>query len=214
MKYLKMLGLAAVAAMALMAFLGASSASADVLCSVNNTPVCPTGNVVTEIEATIASGGSAALTNTAGEPLVTCTESGVSGTVAKQGNGVEPEGSISSLTWGGCNHTADTIKNGSLKIETRISKNEKGEEVHTNTLTASGTEVTVSILGVSCTYGPGATPISVGDLTVGSPAIVHANTVVNKTAGSFVCPSTAGWVATYTVTKPAGLWVSTKKEGE
>ena len=40
MKYVKMLGLAAVAAMALMAFLGASSASATVLCKTHITSGC------------------------------------------------------------------------------------------------------------------------------------------------------------------------------
>lgn len=210
MKYVKMLGLAAVAAMAFMAFVGSSSASADVLCSVNNTPLCPAGNVVSSLESSLKAGTTASLTTTAGEALVTCTESGVSGTVEKQGKEVEPEGPVSSLTWGGCNHTTDTVAGGRLKVETRISINELGQEVHTNTVTSSEAKVTVSILGTSCTYGPGTKPISIGDLTVGQPAIIDVNAVVNKVEGSFLCPSDAKWVATYQITKPAGLWVSTE----
>lgn len=209
MKYLKMLGLAAVAAMAFMAFVGSSSASADVVCTTNTTPVCASGWVVTEIKTSLKAETSALLATTAGGELVTCTESSVSGTVEKQGKGVEPEGSISSLSFSGCNHTTDTIKNGSLKVETRISTNSEGKEVHTNTVTASGSEVTVAILGVSCTYGPGKEPISIGDLTVGSPAIIDVSTVVNRTAGNtLVCPATARWTATYQVTNHTGVWLS------
>lgn len=210
MKLIKMVGLAAVAAAALMAFVGATSASADVLCTVNNTPECPAEKVVTSIHATLKSGTSALLESTPGEKLVTCTESTVSGTVEKQGHEVEPEGPISILSWGGCSATTDTIKTGRLKVETRISINEKGEEVHTNTVTVSGAEVTVSIFGVSCTYGPGASPISIGDLTVGAPAIIDVNTVVNKTAGGFLCPSDNRWTATYQITNHTGIWLSTK----
>jgi hypothetical protein len=48
MKYVKMLGLAAVAVMAAMAFLGTSPSSADVLCTVNQHP-CPKKEVFTKI---------------------------------------------------------------------------------------------------------------------------------------------------------------------
>lgn len=208
MKTLKMFGLAATAALGLMAFLGASSASADVLCTTNTTPACAKGWGVSEVVASLAPGATALLESTSGEALVTCSESKVSGTIEKQGEGVEPEGAISSLTWGGCNHTTDTLANGSLKLETRIS--EPGE-VHTNTLTASGTRVTVNI-GVSCVYGPGANPISIGDLTVGAPGVIHANVIVGKLEGGFLCPTTTRWTATYTVTNHTGVWISTKQE--
>lgn len=208
MKYLKMFGLAAIAALGLMAFVGSSSASADVLCTTNTTPVCASGWVVKEIKTSLTPKTSAVLATTAGEELVTCTESSVSGTVEKQGKGVEPEGPISSLSFGGCNHTTTTIKNGRLKVETRISINSEKKEVHTNTVTASESEVTVAILGLTCTYGPGANPISIGDLTVGEPATIDVGTVVNRTAGGFLCPSTAKWTASYEVTNHKGLWIS------
>jgi hypothetical protein len=212
MKYLKMLGLAAVAAMGLMAFLGASSASADVLCTTNTTPACAKGWGITEVKTSLKKETSAVLSTTAGEELVTCTESSVSGTIEKQGEGIEPEGPISSLSFGGCNHTTTTIANGSLKVETRISLDKEGHEVHTNTVTASGSKVTVAILGITCTYGPGTNPISIGDLTVGAPAVIDVNTVVNKVEGGFLCPSTAKWTATYQVTNHTGVWVAVKQE--
>jgi hypothetical protein len=136
----------------------------------------------------------------------------VTSNIEKQGEGIEPEGSFTkeNVTWGGCSTTVDTVAGGKLKVETRISKNSKGEEVHTNTVTLTEGGVTVSIFGVSCTYGAGPVPISLGDLTVGEPATIDISTVVNKTAGGFLCPSTAGWAAHYVITNHTGVWISQK----
>jgi hypothetical protein len=208
MRYLKILGLAAIVVMALMAFVGASTASADVLCTTNTTPACSSGWVVKEVVSSLTPNISFVFETTAGEELVTCTSSSISGTVEKQGKGVEPEGPISSLSFSGCNHTVTTIANGSIKIETRISIDGGGREKHTNTVTDLGSLVTVGILGVSCTYGPGANPISLGDLTVGEPATMDVSTVVNRVSGSILCPSTVRWTASFEVTNHKGLWVS------
>jgi hypothetical protein len=55
MKYLKMLGLAAVAAAALMAFAGAGTASADELCTENENleNMCPAGKLITSVEGSL-----------------------------------------------------------------------------------------------------------------------------------------------------------------
>jgi hypothetical protein len=205
MKFIKMLGLAAVAAAALMAFVGASTASADVLCTTNTTSACATGWVVTEVKTSLTPKTSAVLETTAGEELVTCTESSVSSTVEKQGKGINPEGPITSLSFGGCNHTTTTIKKGKLTVDTT----EPEPKVHKNTVTDAESEVTVAILGVSCTYGPGAKPISIGDLTVGAPATIDVGTVVNRTAGNtLLCPADARWTASYEITNHTGVWVS------
>jgi hypothetical protein len=209
MKHLKILGLAAVAAAALMAFVGASTASADVLCTTNNTPVCAKGWVITELHATLKTGTKAVL-ESGGTSLIECSESTVKGTVEHQSHTVEPEGPITALTWGTCNHTADTIKTGRLKVETF--EPEPGKIVHT--VTATESEVTTFILGLTCTYGPGAGPISLGDLTQGAPAVIDVSTTVNKTAGGGLCPGTARWTATYQITNHTGVWISTKEEGE
>jgi hypothetical protein len=210
MKCLKALGLAAVAAAALMALAGSTSASADVLCTANNTPECPAGKTVTSIDFTLKSGNKVIVATTAGETLVTCTESSLNVSIEKQGEGVEPEGSFTkeNLTWGGCSTTVDTIKGGTSNAKTRISKNAKGDEVHTVTVKVFEGDFTVSILGVSCTYGAGASGIGLGDLTVGEPAVLEVSTVVNKTAGSFLCPSSVGLTANYQITNHTGLWVS------
>lgn len=203
MKYAKMLGLAAVAAMALMAWVGAASASADVLCTENNTPAC--AKPITSLVATQV--GSAALKDTSGNVLDTCTGAETKGTVEKQGEGVEPEGPITSLTWSGCTQTTKTLAPGRLKVETR----ETSPGVFVHTVTATGTEVTISVFGglLDCVYGPGATPLSLGDLTLGKPAILHINTVIPLIKGSG-CPATGRWEATFQITNHSEVWISKK----
>ena len=105
-----MLGLAAVAAMALTAFLGASSASATVLCKKTPTSgVCPAGETYpsgTKLSASLDSGSSASLTDTSGEILQdTCTVSTVGGEITSAGgSGKVVSGPVSSLTFSSCSN--------------------------------------------------------------------------------------------------------------
>jgi hypothetical protein len=210
MKYLKMLGLAAVAAMALTAFLGASSASATVLCTTTpptGTP-CGTGWHVDELDLSIPAGGSVELSSTGGAFEATCTVAttkvtkDVTGSSTTTAAGIVEKGE---LTWGpvgnGCTNTTDTVHGGTLEIHW-ISGTDNG------TVTAKEFEVTVVLAGVSCTFGVGAGQ-SIGDLTGGAPAVMHVNTVVNKTAGSFLCPADSKWVGTYVVTNHTTVHVVT-----
>jgi hypothetical protein len=198
MKYVKMLGLAAVAAMALMAFVGASTASATVL---KSTGVTLGKNA--PIEASLKSGDSAALTNTAGEPLDTCTGGVVAGKISNAGGAAATvSGPVESLTWTGCTDPTTTIKGGTLEIH-HISGTTDG------TVTSSGAEVTVnnSVIG-SCIYGTGA-GIDIGRLeTAGATDVININVVVNEQIPlRFFCPDHAIWDAEYVVTTPHALIV-------
>ncbi len=191
MKYLKMLGPAAVAAMALVAF-GAGTASATKLYK-GATAV----GAGTEIQASLAIGGSARLTTTEGTTLNTCTGSTIKGSTSNAGGSAETvKGSVTAanLTWSGCNNTVDTIEGGELEIH-HISGTTNG------TLTAKGFKVNVLIpfFGTTCTYTAGAgthmgtlTGVSVGN------AVMDVNAIV--TTSSPGCPPSARWQATYTVT--------------
>jgi len=193
MKYLKMLGLAAVAAMALMAF-GAGTASATKLCTDSAcTTVYAAG---TEIKSELVAGTSAALTS-GGSTIATCTSSGVAGTTSNK-EGATVSGNISSLTWGGCSQTTHTVANGSLEIAWTSGSN--------GTVTGKNSQVTVQIFGVSCTYGTGE-GTHLGSITGGTSPILKITTTVAKTAGGFLCPSTAGWDAEYVLTSPHALYV-------
>jgi hypothetical protein len=201
MKHLKIIGLAVVAVAAFMAFVGAGSASAGALCTVNTDP-CPVGKTVTSIDASIV--GTAELKDTAGNTFASCTVGTVAGTVEKQGEGINPQGPITSLTWGasgaGCNTTVDTVAKGRL---------EKKTEGGAQEVWASGAEVTLVAFGVSCTYGTGA-GLTIGTFDTGHDPKLTINAVPNKTAGSFLCPSTARWSGTYTITNHTEIYTVSK----
>jgi len=196
MKHLKVFGLAAVAAMALMAFVGASTASATALYS--GATKLGAGTV---IEASLT-GGTATLTTTEGTVLDTCTGGGVTGKTSNAGGAAETvKGTISALTWSGCTEPTTTLKTGGLEIHYTSGLN--------GTLTSTGgTEVTISttIFG-SCvfTIGAGGT---IGTLTgsTTSNAVLHVNATATRLSG--LCPASAKWAGTYTVTNPKTLHVT------
>jgi hypothetical protein len=201
MNHLKIIGLAVVAVAAFMAFVGAGSASAGALCTVNTDP-CPTGKTVTTLDASLV--GSASLKETTGSEFTTCTTGTFHGTVEKQGEGINPQGPITSLTWGasgaGCNTTVDTVKPGRFEERTE----EGAQEVW-----ISGLEFTVVAFGVSCTYGFGS-GLTFGPFDAGHDPKVTANAVPQKTAGSFLCPSTSRWTGTYTITNHTEIYTVSK----
>jgi hypothetical protein len=210
MKYLKMLGLAAVAAAALTALIGVGSASAlgGAICSTATTPCSSKWPAGTEMEFSLKSGGSARLTTTEGSTLDTCTSSTVSGTLTSNPGGATPaSGKNDSITWGGCTVTTDTIpgKEGGLQIV--------ASSAGSGAVSANATiEVTVNVFS-SCNYGVNSGTflgnISEGE---GTAAKFTANAVAKKLAGGFLCPETTKWVAEYVLTKPSSttFYVSTE----
>jgi hypothetical protein len=202
MKYLKMLGLAAVAAAALMAFVGAGTASADELCTKSETP-CAAANRITQIHATLEPGTSAKLEDTNGNTLDTCTEATVLITNIKQGAGVSPitgSSTAGEITWGSagtaCSFTTDTITGASYAASQATGGG--------TTLKASGAEVTINTgLFGSCIYKTG-TGLDLGTVSQGGKTLA-INVVVERASG-FVCPSTAKWNATYTVTNHTAVF--------
>jgi len=190
MKYLKMLGLAAVAAMALMASAGGASATTlEVGGAAQN-------NEVT-IEATIAAGTSAILKDEFGTTTDTCTASTVKGTTEGSFTGATVGGKVGTLSFGSCSHTTHVIKPGSLAVAWTSGTN--------GTVTSKEAEVTVdsTVFGASavCKTGAGT---DVGTLTGVSSgnATMHISATVNC---GFL--GNAKWTGTYTVTSPSGLGV-------
>jgi hypothetical protein len=192
MKYIKMLGIAAVAAMSLMAFAG--SASATELFSGATTLKAPVA-----IKASLQTGATANLTDTAGNPIDTCSGSEVTGsTTATQAATLS---GAATVAWSGCTQVTKTLKGGTLTIS-HIAATTNG------TVTSDAAEVTISVFGVSCVYGTGAGK-DLGTL-VGSTtktATLNINVIVNEVGSQFLCPDTAKWVANYQVTSPDPLHV-------
>ena len=217
MKYLKMLGLAAVAAMALMA-VGAGTASATVLCTTTDTANCTMSyGLDTVLHASLKSGTSARLwADPKGEnPLVTCTGSTVRGAIKNAGgssstvNGplttmLNADSRHTGLTWSNCSNTTDTLTTeggiGWLEIHHIAG-------THNGTVTSTGTDVTVLIFGVTCIYGSG-NGLDLGTMTGGEEPVLSINATVPKVAGGFLCPEKAIWEAEYVVTEPHALFVT------
>jgi hypothetical protein len=192
MKYVKMLGLAAIAAMALMAF-GAGTASATKLYSGGT--AFGTG---TTIKASL--NGTAVLETTGGTVLYECKYGSLHWLTATAGGATETvRGTVatSGLTWGepaDCTRTTHTIEGGELEIH-HIAGTTNG------TLTARGFGVTIASVFGSCTFGFGGAWTDLGTVVGGSPATIEINTLMKKLAGP--CPfSEVRWTTKYKFDSP------------
>jgi hypothetical protein len=194
MKHLGMLGLAAIAALGLMAFVGAGTASATTLATDSaGTIRYPVG---TEIHVTLKTGASAVFQNTSRETIATCTQTTIlMKTNSGTGTWVSAQNSV--VTQSGCSQTTDTINAGGGEIM-RIGTEDKG------TVVGKNTNVTLNIFGVSCTYGTGE-GTTLGTITGGEAPEIAVNTVLPRTAGGFICPSSGIWIGQFVVTSPHAL---------
>jgi len=206
MRYLKMLGLAAVAAATLTAILGAGSAAATVLCSTTVDP-CPAGQdwvAGTVLDFSVSSGAAITWDETGGERLNSCTTSTMKGKITNTGGSTGTvTGPVEETSWGSCTFPTKTLNKGALEVH-KIAGTSNG------TVTADGTfEVTINTIWYgSCIYGA-TSGVSLGDITEGNPAVFHLNAVVEKhTGSSLACPSTAKLLGTYTLTSPSGTTLS------
>jgi len=201
MKYLKMLGLAAIAAMGLMAFVGAGTASAKegVICSTTTTPCSSKWAVGTVAHWSLKTATTAKLTDTNGNTLDTCSDATVKQKLLANPDGTgTATGENTEVIWGTpatpCTVTTDTIKKGKWKVA-GIAGTDNGFLISDET-----TEVTVNVFS-SCNYGvePGT---QIGELIGGAAPVFKANAMAKKLAGGFLCPETTKWVAEYVLTEP------------
>jgi hypothetical protein len=201
MKYVKMLGLAAVAAAALMAFVGSSTASATVLCA--TTPVgevCPTGWAASEIHATTTE--KPKLTSTF--KTVECDESTVSGSITTEGGNSSTASGAASLSFTGhCNCTVVVASGGTLEVHAIAGTNN-------GTVTSNNATVTIqcsTIFGaVHCNYVTNNKDI--GTLVGGETATMNITIKIEEESTSGLCDPEATWHGNYSVTTPMGLWVA------
>ncbi len=201
MKYVKILGMAAVAAMALMAFVGAGTASATVLCSTNTSP-CPAGQkwpLGTGIEFTVTSKTSAAWLGTESEEIETCTGGKLKGEITNAGSATEAvKIKISEFSWTSCTFPTKTLEIGTLEL-----LNISGTSDATINM-SSGFKFTMNtIIFGSCVYGSG-TGIDMGTLKGGASgaAGIDVNAVLG--GGEGICCPSAKWSEHYTLTSPSG----------
>jgi type 1 fimbria pilin len=204
MKYVKMLILAAVATAALMAFVGASSASATVLCKAEPTSagtICPSGSAYGAGTRNHEVNVGVVKLDT-GFKTIECKKSTIEGEIESEGSATEtPKGPVRALTFEECNCEVKVLKNGTQEFHW-ITETKNG------TLTSNGTEVTANcstIFGnVHCIYvtNNGDT----GEVTGGNPAITHVNESIERKTTNSLCDEESKWTGTYEVTSPKPLW--------
>jgi len=208
MKYVKMLGLVVAAAAALMAFVGASTASATVLCKTQGTG-SPTGTTCPEGWAYPA--GTTIHAVSEEKPVLTtsfktieCGSSTFSVITDNEGSATETvKAHADNLTFAECNCEVKVIKEGTVEIHWI-------EGTHNGTLTANGDEVTAScstIFGnVHCIYVVENTDL--GTLTGGAEATADITATIPRLSTSGLCAETAVWHVKYRVTSPTPLFVT------
>jgi len=222
MKRIKMLGLASVAVAVLTAFVGASTASATVLCKTSATTSCPAGWAMAKgekLHVVLETGGSSVLTEEAPEHTVkaiVCTASTVEGEVTSAGSATETvKANVTALTFTGCTSpklggtacTFTTLKGGTLEAHANSGGN--------GTLTSSGTEMTTScnsIFGsIHCIFTTNNTNIGTvnGTPTTGKTATLKVfEALLTQVATSPLCPEKAGWDGEYEITTPDTLSIT------
>ena len=202
MRYVKILGLAAITAAALMAVIGAGTASATVLCKNNlNTEKCseiyPAG---TKVEGKMIGKGtldtsfkSIECGKASGSGEIT--NAGSSTTTATGGNGIP--------TFSECNCEVKVLKTGTGEIHW-IAGTDNG------TLTSNGAEATVNcstIFGsVHCIYA--SSNSHAGTLTGGNPAKEKVVLEIPRLPTSGFCAEEAKLTAEFEVTSPKPLYVA------
>jgi hypothetical protein len=194
MRYVKALGIATSAVIALIVF-GVGNASATKL--YNGATALSVG---TTIETSLKTGTSASLTTTEGTVLNTCTGSWGSSSISNAGGaGFSVTGTLSSGGWSGCNNTVSTTSGGELEVSYTSGRN--------GSLTAKNFQVTVQTPFGSCVFTAGAST-NLGTLTGSTTGNATADVNAAVTRQSGLCPSSAKWVATYSVTSPWSLHVT------
>jgi hypothetical protein len=166
-----------------------------ILCKSTTTPCTSPHNKETTVDADLT--GSFTF-QTGSTTIATCTGSTIKGNVPSVSGAEAVVVPLQELTWSGCSQTTHTLTLGELEIE-RIEGTENG------TVTGRKTEWTFGIYGVSCSYGFGE-GTDLGTLMGGAEATLSINATISKTAGGFLCPSSAVWKASYQFTQPAPLY--------
>jgi len=202
MKNMKILGLCLLGALAAMAIMGAGTASATKLCSVNTSP-CPAGNTYgkgTSIKAQLPAGGTSVMSS--GFTTVTCTSSTMSGKTTSEGGAGAVTGEISSVTWKNCTSSLGSCTASALNTPWKVEVSGSGGS---GTMSVNNPGGKFTCGGVTCEYAASKASVSANG---GNPATIKASGVsFSKIGGGFLCSSSASWTATYEVTSPKPLFV-------
>jgi len=203
-KYIKIVGLAAVAAMAIMAFVGAASASATQLCATTGTGAECAGSGAGKFEyegaVTGTSTNATLATNLAN---VVCEHSETTLNAEASTGSPVITGTVSALSFTGCKtegtNIACTVTVRNLPYHSELS----GTTLTVTDPSGAGAKVVCGLV-LSCEF---LTPEANLAVVNGSPTVAKAEGVELEHEAGLTCPATAEWNATYAVTAPTGLTV-------
>ncbi|HET8955698.1 MAG TPA: hypothetical protein VFN18_08585 [Solirubrobacterales bacterium] len=198
MKFLKMVGLAALVATALMAVAGVGSASASVLCKTKTNPCTSKWTKGTALEFALKAGTSALWREKSGTTLKTCTNATIKGSISVEGNASEAvKLSVpgSGFVWSSCTTSTETLKGGEIEI-----KNITGTE--NGTVILKGFEFATKFILGSCSYGMGVSGTDLGTLTASATgdAVIDGNALLFN-ANGICCPEVV-WIEEFTLISP------------
>jgi hypothetical protein len=206
MRYLKMLALVAMATAGLMAFVGASSASAGVLCKTETDP-CNNRVKKNETVSSQTQTGKAAFINT-GLKNIECEKSTLAGEVTKEGGkGEVPEVAVQTLSFTNCKCEVMVLKKGTYYMS-HIAGTFDGRPFGTGQEIA--TQCVILGVQVKCVYSTNNTLL--GELQKGNPAVIELNAKLQLVPASSEpgCEETATWTGFYEVTTPKPLYVASE----
>lgn len=186
MNYAKVMSLAIAAAAVTMAIIGATSASATVMCKTETDPCTENYSSGTSVHEELE--GAAKFSTTGGEVLDECTTSVLEGKVENAGSATSTPTIGLGITWGFCKVVTIEVLAGSIEIH-------KIPKTWNFTLTGKGAEITLAILGASCNYSFG-NAVDLGTVTP-LKFKFDVNAKLKKSAGGFTCPAEIVWAATY-----------------
>jgi hypothetical protein len=180
--------------LALSALAITGSASATVLCTDSAcATVYPAG---TKFSASLKPGTSSKFTS-GGSTIDTCASSSFSGKTSSE-SGASIAIKLETLTWGSCSQKTDTISFGSLSIASTPEGN--------GTVSGSGSQVTIALSGITCTYGTG-TGTTLGTIAGEAEPVLTVSATLPRIAGGPFCPATVDWDAEYVIAEPHALFV-------
>jgi len=198
-RLIKMSGLAVLAAMATMAFVGASSASADVLCTedVKHTGTCPAGKVVPANTLIVGLAEKALLLNKEGKVEEECHSTTLGTYLGSAGSHAGLNGLITLFDFTNCVGLCKEAIGHSAPFKLFASAASLHATVtsHSGSSLRPGAKLQGCPFGVTCLYQ---TPSAL--LKLGLDTLIAEKIPLERSTFSFVCPDETFWDATYLVT--------------
>jgi len=212
MSYLKICGVA-VAAVAAVVLVATVPASATVLCKTETSPCGSRYGVGTEISGHLKAGERSLIEEvppTEATFVVQCEESNLKLKTTSEGGVAQTVTAATEVfTFGACTEFSyETLYKVSVVVLKKPSLEIHWTSGWNASITAKGTEITITYFGQDCVYGvPGGGSTGIASLLGKKPAEIWLSMELARLSG-FGCPEKMTWKAKYEVTSPSPLYAA------